>query len=266
MAQVLVVAVGEFRVGRILNRALQLLLKDFAKFILIAFVATVPGLALYGAGLLLSYNPPLPAPPGSPFVSVAESLIASLPFCTLSEAVTLHSALKAMRGDPFRLREAFACGFTRFFPLLGVGLACLIVPGFLLLLVPAFILAAHLYPLLSVSLVVLIVPVFTLATHLYVALPACMMEGLRSLESLRRSGNLTKGHRWKLLGLYLLSVIVSAAVFPVIVTVLRAIGLTAAGLAGLAWITLFTAYGWIVVAVVYHDLRGLKDGIAAVFD
>lgn len=175
-----------------------------------------------------------------------------------------------MRGGAFRLREAFARGFTRFFALLSVGLALLIVPVFLLS-VPGFILEVSFYKVLSVGLVVLIAPAFILAACLYVALPACMMEGLGSLRSLRRSGVLTKGHRWKLLGLYLLSVTVSSTVFPIIRVVLGAIGLTAAALSALAWNTLFAAYGWIVVAVVFHDLRVLKEGpgidrIAAVFD
>jgi hypothetical protein len=36
-----------------------------------------------------------------------------------------------------------------------------------------------------------------------VALPACVVEGLGPIKSLGRSANLTKGHRWKILGIFL---------------------------------------------------------------
>jgi hypothetical protein len=99
-----------------------------------------------------------------------------------------------------------------------------------------------------------------------------MLEGLGPLQSMRRSAALTKRHRWKVFGIYVLIVVVSALTGSGIRVVFAAAGFATGGmLAMTVWNALFSAYHSIIVAVMYHDLRVLKDGIdidriAAVFD
>ena len=89
---------------------------------------------------------------------------------------------------------------------------------------------------------------------------------------MERSAWLTKGYRWKVLGIALLPVVIGVLVHAVASAALRALvgpGATAAG--EFVWQSVFIAYGAITAVVTYHDLRVAKEGvdidrIAAVFD
>ena len=106
----------------------------------------------------------------------------------------------------------------------------------------------------------------------YVAIPCCVVERKGPLQSLSRSAELTKGHRWKVFGIFILITICSAVIGPVIRVLFAAVGGVMVGLtAYIIWSILYTAYYLIVATVMYNDLRVAKegidtDGIAAVFD
>lgn len=57
--------------------------------------------------------------------------------------------------------------------------------------------------LVCLGLVLLVAPGLFLATMLLVSPMACILEGRSPVESLKRSRELTRGHRWQLLGLLL---------------------------------------------------------------
>jgi hypothetical protein len=243
----------EFRVGRVLSRALEVLFHDFAKFVVIALMAVVPSalLALNG-GVVTYFGVPTQTFAG---VGVILGLIVgfgSIFLYAISQAVTLYGAFQDMRGRPFQLGEAFSHGFARFFPLLGLTIAW----GFAVVF----------------GIILLIVPGLMLLAAFYVSLPACVVESLGPLQSMSRSAALTKGHRWKVFGIYLLVLIGSFVLGSLIrVVFVRLTSPLGAALAGLVWNALFGAYHSVMVAVMYHDLRVLKDGvdidrIAAVFD
>ena len=80
-----------------------------------------------------------------------------------------------MRGRSFNLGEAFGIAFGRFFPVLGVAICFGLAVGF--------------------ASILLLVPGLMVLSAFYVALPACVMERTGPIESLSRSGELTKGHR-----------------------------------------------------------------------
>jgi hypothetical protein len=89
---------------------------------------------------------------------------------------------------------------------------------------------------------------------------------------LGRSRQLTKGHRWKILGLQLV-ILIPAFVVGAIVGGLTAVilGSTFGPIINLLWNAIWTAFFAIVLAVAYHDLRVAKEGIdteqiAAVFE
>jgi hypothetical protein len=97
-----------------------------------------------------------------------------------------------------------------------------------------------------------------------------VVEGLGLVDSLRRSVELTRGHRWKIFGIMILVL----APLPTANANLRA-AISFLGPAlylgqyvlGVAWITGFTS----VLIVIYHDLRVANEGIdrgkiADVFD
>jgi hypothetical protein len=99
-----------------------------------------------------------------------------------------------------------------------------------------------------------------------------VVERLGPIESMTRSAELTKGHRWKVLGLLLLlglAVMVGSFILGAILLLWS--GTTASTIGILVLQALFGAYESIIVAVLYSDLRMARDGIdleqvAAVFD
>src|SRR5262249_9742953 len=103
---------------------------------------------------------------------------------TVGLAVLLYAAFPAIRGRAIQIRGAIRRGLPKFWSI--VGLAILqwlgITIGFLLLIVPGII----------------------LFIRWSTALPACVVEGLGPLASMKRSAELTKGHRWKIFGMYVL--------------------------------------------------------------
>jgi MFS family permease len=240
----------EFRVGAIFTRAWQVYAANFVVFSLIAIVISLPNL-LSGEG--------------ETYTGVLRNVAVFIVWMivnTVGLAVILYAAFQAMRGRPVQIGEAIRRGLSRFWAI--VGLAILqwlgIFIGFLLFIVPGIM----------------------LFIRWSAALPACVVEGLGPLASMKRSAELTKGHRWKIFGVYavlwLLGMILVAIIVAVIFALIGAV--TAAGLSrgfgvgaviSLVLSAILTAYINIIQVMVYHDLRVAKEGvdteqIAAVFD
>jgi hypothetical protein len=243
----------EFRVGRVLGESFNVLFKDLWKFLLLALLALLPSallvLAVGGAARGLGPSPNIQgASLGIFLIDVPLGVLCY----ALSSAGTFYGAFQDMRGRPFQLGQAFAVAFRRFFPVLGVAICFgfAIVLGSILLVVPGLIVLAA----------------------CYVSLPACVMEGLGPFESLSRSTALTKGHRWKVFGIFVVIVVVSAVIGGLLGVVSMAIGgPVAAMVVNFVWNAFYAAYNSVAIAVMYHDLRVLKEGIdidriAAVFN
>lgn len=245
-------AVPEFRVGRVLGEAFNVLFKDLWKFLLLALVALLPSAVLvFAAGGEATGI-------GSPdFENASVGLILiDVPLgilCyALSQAGTLYGAFQDMRGRPFELGAAFGVAFSRFFPVLGVAICFGIA--------------------VALASILLLIPGLMVLSAFYVALPACVMEQLGPFDSLSRSGALTKGHRWKVFGIFVVIIIISMIIGSILEVMTVAIGGVVAGIVvHFVWNGLYAAYNSVAIAVMYHDLRVLKEGIdidriAAVFD
>jgi uncharacterized membrane protein len=247
---------GEFRIGPIFSRAWSVYTSNFLKFSAIALVIALPQL-LSGD----SHDAASASVEGSAWKLVA--FIIGMIVNTIGLAVILYGAFQVMRGRALIVGEAVRRGLARFWPIL--GLSILVTLG------------------LVVGFILLIVPCFILAVRWSVALPACVVENLGPLAAMRRSAELTRGHRWKIFGVFILIVvIVLIAAIIIGLLVAAVVGATAfatggivalvlAGLLGLLGAAIYTAYLNIVLVMLYHDLRVAKEGvdtdqIAAVFD
>jgi hypothetical protein len=106
----------------------------------------------------------------------------------------------------------------------------------------------------------------------FVGVPACMVEQLGPWESLKRSTQLTKGHRWKLFGAILVVYLAAGLVSNLITLAFTAVAGALVGLlVTLAWNTVWGAFFATFVVVTYYELRSAKEGadieqIASVFD
>ena len=241
---------GEFRVGSIFGRAWSVYVANFFVFTLVALVISLPN--------LLSGESDTVAGGLRNFVVFIVWMIAN----TVGLAVILYGAFQAMRGRPVVIGEAVRRGLSRFWPI--IGLAILewlgIMVGFLLFIVPGIM----------------------LAVRWSAALPACVVEGLGPLASMGRSAQLTKGHRWKIFGIFILILIIGVLVFAIVGAIVFALvgsfslgalerGFGIGSLVSLIFSAMVTAYYNIVLVMVYHDLRVAKEGvdteqIASVFD
>jgi hypothetical protein len=239
---------GEFRVGQVLVNSLSILFRNFPQFLLLSGLASSPFLVVYAS--MFSAAAQSGTPQISPIFFVA--LILGFILTALCQAVVLYGAFQVMRNQPFRIGESLSKGLARFLPVIGTSL-CMgfaIAFGSLLLIVPGMILLAM----------------------FYVALPACVVERLGPFQSLSRSSELTKGHRWKVFGLAILLMIcvgVAGSIIQAILTAFQSVAVLIVGM--FLWESLARAVEAIVAVVAYHDLRVAKEGvdidhIASVFD
>src|SRR6266852_3574194 len=216
---------SDFRVGRVLNRTTSVLSRNFLTFFIVTAVASIPLVVLKGF-----------TDETKPGLTITLALVSVL------LAVVLYGAFQDMRGRPVSLSESLKVGMERFFPIIGLAIIVSILVG--------------------LASILLIVPGLILFTMWFVATPVCVVERLGPNASMRRSTQLTKGHRWKVFGLILLLVIISAVVSPLIEFGLAAVaGSTVALVGSLIWNGVWGAFYAISVVVTYHDLRVAKEGI-----
>ncbi len=114
----------------------------------------------------------------------------------------------------------------------------------------------------------------------FVSLPVCIVEKRGVFASMGRSEDLTRGHRWRVFGIYLLLTVVLGIIGGIVQVVAGGIARPAVGAAGaitvatiinFVWNAMAGAFQAVVAVVTYHDLRVIKEGIdveqiAAVFD
>jgi hypothetical protein len=106
----------------------------------------------------------------------------------------------------------------------------------------------------------LIVPGIMLAVAWSIAIPARVAERSGIRDSLSRSRALTKGHRWKIFFLLLLTAIGIGMVQSIIVGTFGAFGVIAGAVAAGVMAALTAAVMATLVATVYIELRRLKEG------
>ena len=259
-------APSSLRIGQVLNRALALLTGNFFRFFLLMAIMLSPYLVVTIPSLILGFGTPgaarvtpgaVPGHVGVGFVAgvLGAFVIFFVIFiflAVLGQAATLYGAIQKMRGQEFTVRQSLGRGLARFFPIIGMIVCVALGAGLATLL--------------------FVIPGVILFVTWYVALPACVAERLGPIESLKRSAYLTKGNRWRVLGLVIVLTIVNLIVQGVVQFVLKPLGGQIVSAIGVfVWMALFQSFNAIVLAVVYHDLRVAREGvdiehIAAVFD
>src|SRR5690348_13132389 len=173
---------GEFRVGRVLSRSMSILFGNLPQFCVLSAVASLPYLLFLIGGESGSFGQTPRV--GTP--AFYGELLLNTVLTALCQSIVLFGAFQAMQGRRFRVAESLGKGLARFVPVLGTTLLSTLITG-----------------LGSV----LIVPGLIAMSMLYVALPVCVVERLGPVDSLSRSADLTKGHRWKVFGLAILLLI-----------------------------------------------------------
>ena len=238
-------AESDFRVGRVLSQTGTVLSRHFLTFFAIAVVANLPAILLFKDTQTIAWS-------GEMVGVLILGIVLSVVLSVLSQAVILYGAFQDMRGRPVNLTESLRVGLGRFFPIVGLAIILSVLVG--------------------LGMVAFIIPGLILLTMWFVGTPACVVEQRGPWASLRRSRELTKGHRWKIFGLMLVLIVISALISPLVELIFNAIGgKTLAFIGELIWNGVWGAFYAIAAVVAYHDLRVVKEGvdteqIAAVFD
>ncbi|XYH97567.1 hypothetical protein ACMHYB_59070 [Sorangium sp. So ce1128] len=243
-----------FTAGSVLGRSFSIFLSNLGAFALMTVIVTSPVIvfAIYLATSLQEGDDIQ-----TKLFTLAGVLTAGA-FCLrpLAAAMVTYGVLQQLRGKHASFAECFRMGLSRMFPVIGVGLAAGILSllGTLACLIPGVL--------------------ATLA--FWVATPAAVVERLGVEASLRRSADLTRGHRATLFGVAFVIGGADRLLDKILELVFLAEPITVEGLqAYILGITAFSVVtetlGAVAGAVAYNDLRTQKEGldtetIASVFD
>lgn len=231
----------EFRVGDVFGRSFEVFTRHFILFFVLTLVPSVPL-------LVLPFIPPEAF--ASTFVIGLAGFLLVFVCGMLASAAVTYGVVQDLRGRPFTFSESLAVALRRLLPLLGVSFCF----GFMAML----------------GMILLVIPAFIVMCVYYIAPQACVVERKGVFASLSRSAALTKGHRWRILGIVIVLMLVNIAVGYVLGLVLAGLSTLAALVTG-AWQVLAGAFSAVLGAVLYFQLRSVKEGfeldqIVSVFD
>jgi uncharacterized membrane protein len=248
---------GIFRMGDVLSRSISVFSQNFFLYFAI-FLSTGIPVAVVIAVLGVNVNPMLTTPmtgarSGNSLVpALGAGLFIIVLLLLLAQTVIMHLAFQKMSGRPANFGTSLRHAFTRFLPTIGTLLWAAVI--------------IFLWSLL------LIIPGIIVGFGMVVAIQACLIEDLGPMAAVRRSRELTKGHRWTIFGIYLVFSVVNGIVLAIFQMItLRVFGpMVSSFVYGLLSLAV-QSYVPVLAVAIYHDLRVAKDGIgpgnfAAVFD
>lgn len=227
-----------FSIGEVISQTLSIYSRNFVPFFLMAFVVNLP-LLVYE---LYEVNGPQSPTPELSVTGMFGSLIIVVLNLVVTGAI-LYGVHQQMRGEPFAMPRALEIAGSRLLTIAGVSIVSTIIvgAGFFLLVIPGIV----------------------LALMFAVAVPATVVEGLGPIEALRRSRELTSGHRLELLALAILLLIVMW-----LITMLSTSTLGMSLGQGKAWVVIWQAISVaarllqsVGLGVLYYELRKSKEGI-----
>jgi hypothetical protein len=227
---------NDFRLGRVFSRAYSICSRNFLTFGLVMLIANAPSIFLTRGTIDFTQMQ------GRSTGTLVTANILGLVLGQLALATVLYASFQDMSGRPVDLLESAKVGLRRFvwvilmLLLLGLGVGI----GFVFFIVPGLI----------------------LLTMWFVAIPVCVVERLGPIGSLGRSRKLTKGYRWKILGLVLLLYLIGIFASLFVGGTLTALGGTPLAVIGaLIWSAIWGTFASVVIVVTYHDLRVAKEGV-----
>jgi hypothetical protein len=262
-----------FRVGDVLSRAWRIFIGNILFFLLVPFVIQLITIfAVSLSALMLIFAGWATGSVVLMGLGIFLAAIVALGLYMVGQAIVLLGAFQRLRGQPLQVGEAVQRALGRFWPLVGLGLLWGLVIGGISSIYVAI--AFGLWDALSVWVFALapifVIPLTILFLMWTVAVPACVVEGSGPTDSMGRSAVLTKGYRWKILGMNLLLVLLAVActmVQGMLTMASQALGAVFNFLWPVAW----AGYWNCAIIMTYHDLRVAKEGvdteqIAAIFD
>lgn len=229
----------DFSVGAVVGRSFQVWLRNFAAFTLATLLIDAPAAILSGVWASAAGDSTAPPSRGLFMLSSALSLITA--------GALTAGTLRGLAGQRPGLREMLGVGLRRFWRVLPVSIVSQLAIG--------------------IGVVLLVVPGLALAAGLWVAIPAAVEEGKGLTDCLSRSWELTKGRRWRVLAVALVTLLVSVAFLLGSGAAVQAAvdwGANGAVAAAFEEASEALAIGFIAVASAasYHELAAAREGMA----
>lgn len=270
-------AAHEFRIGDVIGQSFQTTLRNIIPFGVLAIITVVVMVILYliisaifGLSMASMTAGSMQSGMGGPAIG-AGFIVGILVFELLALAVYLgfmtaitYGTIQDLRGQPVGIGTLLQSSIALVAP--AIGTFAVLIGVFLVAGIVAVIL--NFIPILG-QIAVLVMFVF-LYIIFWVVIPVAVIERPGPVASLKRSIALTKGNRWKILGVFL--VLFAIAIGGVIIAMI--FSFISATIGGILVALLYVAlgiYGAVLVAVGYHRLRASKEGadigeLARVFD
>lgn len=246
----------QIEIGYVISQTFASVAANFPVFLLLSLLfAAIPAI-LVGYLTQVVLLPILLASPdpgsylGTVYLlQIGAGLLMMLPAYVLIGALT-HGSVVYLSGSRASLASCLGTGFSRSLPLVALGLLSALGMGFFFLL--------------------LIIPGFMAAVRWSVAAPALVVERTGIFESFKRSGDLTRGSRWRIFWLLVIWMIASY-VFQLCIGALFSFAFTSMSMFDTAAIWLYfgvtglssainSMIGAAGSAALYSELREIKDG------
>jgi hypothetical protein len=265
----------KFLVFGTLAQSFSLLFRNITPFGLIAMLITSPTY-IY----LLTIDPyELAFRPELSFVAYLGYI--DFVFYYLLAGILVFGVFEGLRGQSVSLARSFARGLTSLLPVIGIVVVMIAVLAIFFAIYIAVVFgigassgmdsSGSTLLALILGLVVAGVPALYVFSMLWVVVPAAVVEG-RTLTSFGRSLFLTKGSRWRVVGLIIMLFIIMLVINLVSGFIGDLFG-SWTGYILVAWVgtAIAALINSVVITVAYHRLRLAKDGVgedqvAAVFD
>jgi MFS family permease len=241
---------GSFEIANVVGSTFGVLGRNMAAFLILAVaLVAVPGAMVQGASAMIRANPE--AAPAAGLIGLVGGLI-SIIFSFFFQASVVTGAISDLNGRKLDIGGMIA-GRVPLIPVL-FGLA--ILQGLAL----------------GLGFILLIVPGLILVTIWVVTVPSAVMEKTGVFGAFTRSSDLTRGHRWSIFGLvlvYSLAVLIISYAGFALFGGLAALAREARTGPNLGLVTynlvlsvVFNLIGATGVAVIYYELRRIKEGMA----
>jgi uncharacterized membrane protein len=235
--------ITEFSVGGVIGRAVSIYFRNLSTFIPMSIIAYLPvwiGIAVLGDAAVPDLSAGATAGLSGSFLVL--TLLAMLASYWL-QAALVYGTISTMRGNRASMGETF----SRSLGALGT----------------VILLAIVISICVGLGLILFIVPGIVIAVMFWVAIPAEVVERGGVGASLKRSRELTKGHRWSIFALVVLLIVLMMLISGVLGMIIG----QSEGLPAIVFqeiLGMFVSGIWAVItAVAYHDLRVIKEGSGA---
>jgi hypothetical protein len=268
---------SQFRVGDVIGQSFQTTLRNIVPFGILAIIAAAIMFVIYTLVSSIFGLSVMPMEPGmmEPGMGAPEigpgffigflvfELLALAVYLSFMTAIT-YGTFQDLRGHSVGIGTLIQSSIALVGPAITTFL--LVIGIFLVAAIVAIIL--QFIPIIGqIATAVMFVFLYII---FWVVIPVAVIERPGPVASLKRSVALTEGHRWKILGIFLLVIAISIAAM-IVAMIFNFLGLVV-GMIVLAVLyaalLIFTA---VLVAVGYYKLRAAKEGadlgdIARVFD